>query len=266
MKNPEDYAHELWQARNTGVFCAPLHEPLTQEQAYAIQNACTATGGTDATVVGYKIGATNQETLGILSLTEPFYGPLYSSSCTQADNTNETVALYMQHKPRIEAEFVVCLKNDVQRGNTDITASELANHIDWVAPGIEIVASRFSDTPAQLGFRAIADFGANQHMLVGQPFHNWQELDLTAHPVTLSISNQPDADGHSGMSLFGNPVEFVCWLLNHPAMHATGLKAGQFVSCGTCTGAPFLEAGNAVTADYGVLGQMNLTIEAKNTA
>jgi len=266
MKQPEEYASELWEARNTGNYCSPVEASLTEQQAYAIQQACTRTASQDVRVVGYKIGATNEETLGILGLDAPFHGPLYSSSYAVNDGHTErlTLPLLMQHKPRVEAEFVVSMKNDVVRGNADITVDDLKKHIDWVAPGIEIVASRFNDTPTHLGYRAIADFGANQYMVVGKPYVNWQELDLNAHPVTLSISDQPDVKGHSGLSLYGNPLEFVCWLLNQPGFEKIGLKAGQIVSCGTCTGAPFLEEGNQVTADYGPLGRLALDIKAEN--
>lgn len=267
MNQPSHYAQQLRQARLDGTFCDPIAEPLTVAQAYEIQNACTEAGPAGEKVVGYKIGATATETLAILGLEQPFFGPLYSSAFDTNDGLKErlTLPLFTQHKPRVEAEFVVCMKNDFARGDrqADIVISDILEHIEWVAPGLEIVASRFSQAPEKPGCLAIADFGANQHMVVGQPFNGWRELDLSSHPVTLAIDNQPDVNGHSGISIFGNPLEFVCWLLNQPAMLTQGLQAGQMVSCGTCTGAPFVGPGDKITADYGEMGRLAIEIAAK---
>jgi len=52
--------------------------------------------------------------------------------------------------------------------------------------------------------------------------------------------------------------------LNQPAMHEDGLQTGQLVSCGTCTGAPFIANGDHITADYGALGRLSIEIEQKN--
>jgi len=210
MKQPHQYAKQLWHARLSGSFCDSISEPLSVTQAYLIQTACTNAASANERVVGYKIGATSEETLDILGLTQPFFGPLYSSAFTSVDGLNERLRLplFMQHNPRVEAEFVACMKNDFARGtgNADLVINDIIDHVDWVAPGLEIVASRFSQAPEKPGCLAIADFGANQHMIVGQPFTAWRELDLSSHPVKLEISNQPVVNGHSGMSLYGNPL------------------------------------------------------------
>ena len=269
MKQPTQYAQQLWQARLAGTFCEPIADTLTVANAYAIQSACTQAASADESVVGYKIGATSDETLGILGLDEPFYGPLYKSAFSTNDGHKERLQLqlFTQHKPRVEAEFVVCMKNDFARGNSEanVVINDIVEHIDWIAPGLEIVASRFNGAVDNPGLHAIADFGANQHMVVGQPYSPWRELDLSSHPVTLAITNQPDVNGHSGMSIYGNPLEFVCWLLNQPAMHSKGLRSGQLVSCGTCTGAPFVRSGDSVTADYGAMGRLAVDITSGNT-
>jgi len=266
MNSLEQCASELWDARLNGTHCEPLVEHLSVAEAYSIQNACTQFAPVPESVVGYKIGATSKETLDFLGLEEPFHGPLYDSAFSTNDGLSERLALPLltQHYSRVEAEFVACMKNDIARGNgdADVLIDDIVEHIDWIAPGLEIVASRYSGTMEKAGTLAIADFGGNQHMVVGAPLQQWRELDLSSHPVKLTIDNQPDVHGHSGMSLYGNPLEFVCWLLNQPAMHEAGLKSGQIVSCGTCTGAPFINIGDKIDAHYGVLGQLSIEITA----
>lgn len=262
MKTANEYATELWQARQSGSFCELITDDLTLSQAYEIQNACNTLALQSDSLVGYKVGATSNETLSLVGLKEPFYGPLYKSTLSMNNGLQEQLELSLmtQHKPRIEAEFVVCIKNDINRAKSDLVLNDILDHIDWVAPGFEIVASRFSKSIEKPGKIVIADFGANQHMVVGEPYKQWRELDLTSHPVSLTIDNDAAIIGHSGMSILGNPLEFICWIANQATMSDTGLKAGQIVSCGTCTGAPFIHTGNQIQADYGALGKLDLKI------
>lgn len=268
----EDFAKNLWAARQSGRVCELPSEllpkqALTVPLAYDIQHACTKAAGAAGEIAGYKIGATVQPIIDMFGLDEPFYGPIYESALDHtSDSTNPLdVPLFLQHGSRIEAEFVVSIKHDIIREAKDITVADLRKHIGWIAPGFEIVASRINSNIPPTGPLVIADGGANQHMVVGTPYKEWQQLDVTQLPVSLSVGDQPPISGNSSMSITGNPLELVCWLLNHPGMRATGLKAGQIVSCGTCTGAVDLVDGQHIVADYGSLGKLAIKISSKST-
>lgn len=253
-------AKELWQARQQGTLCPFPQQHLSVQQAYELQAACTKVSGED--VCGYKIGATSDETLALLGLSEPFYGPLFKGFTAHVESgVALELSLLANHIPRIEAEFIACLKNDVKRQSKDIELVDVLEHISWVAPSFEFVGSRYTPPDGSPGTSVIGDFGAHQHSVVGTPVENWQSLDLSKHPVTLAINDETVASGHSGLSIHGHPLEFVCWLLNHPAM-ASGLKAGQLVSCGTCTGAIPVKTGDIINADYAELGTLKVIIEA----
>lgn len=254
------HASELWDARKSGHVCPFPTQTLSVAEAYELQRA--AIDASRQKVFGYKIGATADETLALLNLSEPFHGPIFEAH-TAFTETDVTLALPLTaaHTPRIEAEFIVCFKHDVKRDNhQDVTLEQLSEHIDWIAPGFEFVGSRYSVPQGSPGTSVIGDFGAHQHSVIGTPQKDWQSLDLTAHAVALSINGEPAAQGHSGLSIYGNPLLLVCWLLNQPLM-ASGLKAGQIVSCGTCTGAIPVTAGNLVEADYGSLGSLNVRVQ-----
>ena len=77
---------------------------------------------------------------------------------------------------------------------------------------------------------------------------------LSAHPVTLRINGEEVASGNSGMLVFGDPISGVVWLANHPELGARGLRAGDVVTTGTCTGITPLSPGDEAEADYGALG------------
>jgi 2-keto-4-pentenoate hydratase len=175
-------------------------------------------------------------------------------------------AIYMQHKPCVEAEFVVCLKNDLVWDGRDFSIEDIIDHIEWIAPGLEFVGSRFESGSESPGTSVIADLGANEFMLVGKPCRDWKNLDLSSLPVSLGFAKavryahewpEPVVHGHSGLSVFGHPLGAVCWLLNHETLRGTGVRAGKWISCGTCTGALPLEENLYTTAaDFGVLGKI----------
>lgn len=263
MPQLDEHANMLWKARQTGQHCNMLSNELTLSDAYAIQFACTRLAPKDDPVIGYKIGATTSEVLTLLNLDEPFYGAMHQSHLHELQGERaSTLPLFVQHEPRIEAEIVVCLKSDLVRTNTDLSIDDVSASIDWVAPGLEIVAARMKAPDGKRGLFAVADFGANQHMLIGPKHKDWQAIDLSAHAISIAVGNQTPVEGHSGMSIFGNPIHFVSWFLNHPSRHGEVLKAGSVISCGTCTGALPLADGDSVIANFGSLGTLNLNIKA----
>ena len=258
MTELKHLAEKLWQSRQRGTLCPFPEQPMSVDQAYALQTACTVASGD--TISGYKIGATSDETLGVLGLTEPFYGPIYTkyTSYTQPDKPLD-LPLIAAHNSRVEAEFVACLKNPIQRKEKDIVLEELLEHIEWVASGFEFVGSRYTPPTGSRGTSVIADFGAHQHSVIGAPYREWRSLDLRSHEVSLTINGDNIASGHSGLSIYGHPLSLVCWLLNQPAM-SQGLGAGQIISCGTCTGAVAVKPGDVVVANYGELGTLAVSI------
>lgn len=253
-------AEKLWRSRQQGTL-SPFPEPaMSVAQAYALQAACAK--ASKESITGYKIGATSDETLGILGLSEPFYGPLFSAYTNYAQSSSLLeLPLKAAHNPRVEAEFIACTKSAVQRKEKDIELAELFEHIDWVAPGFEFVGSRYTPPAGSPGTAVIADFGAHQHSVIGTPYKEWRSLDLRSHGVALTINGRESVSGHSGMSIYGHPLALVCWLLNQPAMKQ-GLGAGQLISCGTCTGAIAVSDGDLVEADYGEMGKLSVSVLA----
>ena len=106
--------------------------------------------------------------------------------------------------------------------------------------------------------RAAAEVVAREQEMIdfvrGPTGTGWRDADLTSHPVTLRINGVEVASGHSGMLVFGDPVSGVVWLANHPELGPRGLKAGDVVTTGTCTGITPLSPGDEAEADYGALG------------
>ena len=243
----------LWEARRDGrrVRVDDGDRPGDEASAYAVQRGAAEASGYE--IAGFKIGATAQFAMDLLGVSEPFFGPLHREAFRQND---ATVSLPMAHTPGIESEFAVGLAADLPRRAEPWTKEEVEAAVAWVGPAFEIVGTRLESGLPGAGMLVIADGGANIDFVCGPTDADWRGADLTAHPVTLRINGVEVASGHSGMLVFGDPVSGVAWLANHPELGARGLKAGDVVTTGTCTGITPLSPGDEAEADYGTLGKV----------
>jgi 2-keto-4-pentenoate hydratase len=55
-----------------------------------------------------------------------------------------------------------------------------------------------------------------------------------------------------------DPLEPLTWLANELSRTGIGLRAGEVVSTGTCTGMPKARAGAEHVADYGPFGEVRV--------
>ena len=252
------FAHRLWEARRDGrrIRVAEEERPRDEAGAYEVQRGITESGG--YAVAGFKIGATAQAAMDLLGVEGPFFGPLYREAFHA---TGATVRLPMAHSPGIEAEFVVGLAADLPPRDTPWTVEEVRAVVAWVAPGLEIVGTRLEGGLRGVGVLAIADGGANIDFVLGPTDGGWRRADLTGHPVVLRINGAEAASGNSGMLVFEDPVAGVAWLANRPEVAPRGLRAGDAVTTGTCTGIQPLSPGDEVEADYGALGVVQARFE-----
>ena len=241
----------LWEARRDSrrVRVDEEARPRDEASAYAVQRGAGEASGYE--IAGFKIGATAQVAMDLLGVSGPFFGPLYREAFQEND---AAVSLPMAHTPGIEAEFAVGLAADLPRRADPWTRDEVEAAVAWVGPAFEIVGTRLEGGLAGAGLLAIADGGANIDFVRGPTGAEWRNADLAAHPVTLRINGVEVASGHSGMLVFGDPISGVAWLANHPELGARGLKAGDVVTTGTCTGITPLSPGDEAEADYGALG------------
>ena len=67
------------------------------------------------------------------------------------------------------------------------------------------------------------------------------------------------ASGSSSDLVFGDPMGAVAWLANHPVVAGRGLRRGEIIMTGTCTGLTLIKPGDTAIADYGDLGQVRAT-------
>jgi 2-keto-4-pentenoate hydratase len=249
-------AEALWTARINGDVIAveAAQRPATAAAGYEVQAAMIRLAG--LTQVGWKIGATTAATQALLALEEPIVGPLFAPHC-HPDGAE--VQLVAAHRPGLESEFLVGMAADLPPRARPYEASEVTAAVDFVAPAFEIIGCRFEGGLAGNGLLAIADGGGNAAIVQGEPVRDWRRFDLGRHPVRLRLNGADTASGSSSDLVFGDPIGAVAWLANHPALAGRGLKRGEIVMTGTCTGLTFIKPGDEAMADYGAFGQVRAT-------
>jgi 2-keto-4-pentenoate hydratase len=96
-----------------------------------------------------------------------------------------------------------------------------------------------------------ADNAFNGGVVVGTAFEAWRSLDLATHHVTLSVDGERKGEG-TGALVLGHPLIALTWLANEMSRRGDGLRAGELVAAGTCTGLHFAQAGAQLSwADFG---------------
>jgi 2-keto-4-pentenoate hydratase len=244
----------LWAARSGGghVTLSADEVPTDAAAAYVVQRGITELCG--SALVGWKIGATAQAAMDLLGVSEPFFGPLYEQ-CFHV--SGDEVPIRAEHGAGIETEFVVGLKADLPVRSQPYTVADVEAAIDWVAPGVEIIGARLACGLAGAGNSVLADGGANMDFVLGPKSSDWRQFDLTSHAAALSINDKEVARGHSGMLLFGDTIGAVVWLANCAHTAPRGLKAGDVITTGSCTGVIPIAVGDSARADFGSMGSVN---------
>ncbi len=244
-------ARMLWQAREAGTVIPveDIEPPTSDADAQAIQDAAVALSGYPSK--GFKIGSTSLEAQRALGTDRPGAAPLLAPF---VHDSPATLAIAPAHAPFVEAEFAFRLGRDLPARTEVYTREDVAAAVAAVAGAIEIVGSRFAGGLQGKGRRLVtADFGANI-AFVGGAWHPEFPLDqLPNHPVKMMIDGKPHGSG-TGSRALGDPLNVLVWLANWQSARGRGLKAGEIVSTGTCTGLDPVAPGNHVRADFGSLG------------
>jgi 2-keto-4-pentenoate hydratase len=246
-----DLAERLWQARKQGSVVRPedVIEPSSTEEAYAIQDQIVRLSGCE--VRGFKVGSTSREAQQFLGTSEPGSGALLAPYLHIAPAQVVIVPLQM---PAVEGEFAFRLGQDLPPREAAYTNAEVAQAIDAVAGAIEVVGTRLAGGLAGKGrFLMTADGGANVALITGPWKTDWRAFDLRTHSVAIRINGKERGRGEGARAL-GDPMNVMVWLANQQSKSGRGLKAGDIVSTGTCTGLDGVNPGDHVLADFGSLG------------
>lgn len=228
----------------------PLEPPagLDLAAAYRVADACgqrlQAAGDRPR---GWKIGFTNRTIWDRYGVHQPIWGRVWDSTLTLLDGTAASVSLAGLVQPRLEPEIVFGFARAPRAGMDE---AELADCVDWVAHGVEIVHTHVDGWRFEGPAMPVADFGLHGRLLVGprRPLAEWAAPGpaLAALTLTLCRGDEPVDRGRGHWVLDGPLNALRLWL---QALADTapgeGVQAGEVVTTGTLTDAWPVAAGQA---------------------
>ncbi|NKB59069.1 MAG: hypothetical protein GKS00_22300 [Alphaproteobacteria bacterium] len=245
-----DLAERLCRARLEGTTVAIGNGEIgdSREAAYTVQRQVHALIG--GSFDSWKVGSTSAEAQAALGTTEPGAARVPKQFCFDSP---AAVPVFAAHDVKLEAEFAFQLRTDLPPRTTDYAILDVADAVLGVAPALEIVGSRLAGGLTGAGRQATtADGGANIALITGTFIEDWRRFDLPSHRLTVSLNGTVRAEGE-GQRALGDPLNVLLWLANHER-ERDGLKAGETVTTGTCSGLLDIKAGDTVVADFGDLG------------
>lgn len=255
-------AARLIEQRLSLVPITPLGAGLSPQSiadGYAIQAALhpLLVNAGMGEMVGHKIGCTTPVMQAFVNINHPCAGRIFSRTVMR---DHGIVPRHGFVKLGIECEIVVRLGRDLPPQATPYTRESVADAVDEIMPGIELVDERYQDFNALGVPTLVADDFFNAGCVLGKARRDWRSLDLGALVGRTWINHVEVARGR-GADVLGHPFNSLAWLAN--AQHEyglPGLKAGEFVMLGSLVQTQWLKAGDKVRIAIEALGEVTLDV------
>jgi 2-keto-4-pentenoate hydratase len=241
-----EQAAALLVGARRGVGIAGLPEvcrPVSVTDAHSIQDAVTA-------ALGLPIGAfkANAPANG-----EPTRGVIYAGTVV-ASPTRIPAADVPQCG--VEGEVAFVFLRDLPARAVDYSREEVAAAVDACA-AIEVVTSRYQNADKVSNLEKLADCISNGAFVHGPVLADWRGLELGTLKVVLTVNGATVLEQVGGHPT-GDPLGVAVTLVNMMRSQ-NGVRAGQFVTCGSCTGLRYLQPGDVCCVRFDGLGAAEVT-------
>jgi 2-keto-4-pentenoate hydratase len=236
----------------------PALVPPDADAAYRV--AAAVEGELGWRRLGWKIAATSTALQQALRTTSPIYGRVFEPFQLVSPITMDFAPLL---HPVPECEYMVRLAHDLPPRARPYTMEELGEAVASVSPGIEVAECRFAHDDAFPPLEAILADGAGSGTLVlGAPIEDWATRDIPGQTIVLRVDGAERRRG-TAREAVGHPLVPLTWLANELSRTGIGLRAGELVSTGSCTGMLKARAGEEHVADYGPFGEVRVRFKAE---
>lgn len=156
----------------------------------------------------------------------------------------------------VEAEIAFRFRQDMPPRGEPYTREEIAAVVD-AYPAIEVVSSRYASPQEMTILDKLADCVSNGGFVYGSKKVDWRHLRFDEIRVKLTVNGTTIVDQAGGHPK-GDPFAIVEALVEMMRT-TTGVKAGQFVTCGSHTGLPYFKPGDVCKVEFEGLGEAQVT-------
>lgn len=260
-----DAARLLWTCRETGSALAALPASLRPGDAaggHVIQAALPEVAG--RRLVGWKIAATSAAGQAHIRVDGPLPGRILDGF---VHPMGATLSLRGNRMRVVEPEFAFRMGAALPARSRPYSIDEVLGAVASLHPAFEAPDSRFADFARAGLAQLIADNACCGRFVFGPAVTvPWRDRSLAAHRVQATVR---DAAGRvrfrregEGRAVLGDPAVALTWLANALSALGTGLRAGDWASCGTCMVPLEVRPGDQVSADYGPFGRIEIGLSA----
>ncbi|MDH4616152.1 fumarylacetoacetate hydrolase family protein [Brevibacillus sp. AY1] len=248
-----EYLLSAEKERREVVKVTDQYPDLTIEQAYAIQEQLIARKEQEgARRIGLKLGLTSKPKQQMMGVHEAIYGYLTHDMLALEW---EGIAFDQLIHPKAEPEIAFFMGEDLQ--GTNVTALDVLQATQYVAPAIEIIDSRYLNFKFTL-VDVVADNCSSAKFVIGNKWHSPAGLDLGNLGMFMSKNGAVSQVGSSS-AVLGHPATSVAWAVNKLGAEGKGLKKGDVVLSGAISEAIAFEAGDTIQVQFAELGSVSFT-------
>jgi len=248
-----DYLYSAENEVREVVKVTDRYPDLTVEDAYELQKQLIERKMSNgAKRAGVKLGLTSKAKQNMMGVNEAIYGYLLSNML--AFEWEQLDSKQLIH-PKAEPEIAFLMAEDLQ--GTDVTAEDVLKAVQYVAPAIEIIDSRYLNFHFTL-VDVVADNCSSSRFIVGSKWVKPEQLDLAKIGMVMSKNGEVATVG-SGAAVLGHPAEAVAWAVNKLGQRQEGLKKGDIVLTGALSEAVAFTEGDSFIAQFDGLGSVSFT-------
>ncbi len=251
-------AMAIWQNRQNGTLRMALPgrlTPRTRTEGYLIQDQYKALA--ECRTVGWKIAATSDAGQAHIGIDGPIAGRLLSRFVFE---DGAELAFGSNQMAVAEAEFAFRMGTSLTPRVAPYTHDDVMAAVAGLHTAIEIPNSRFRGFETVGAPLLIADNACAQDFVLGSDMPAaWRGANLADHRVTLGNATGVVHEG-AGANVLTDPRTALVWIANELSRTGRCLYAGDIVSTGTCTVPLPITPGDTVTADFGVLGRVSVSL------
>lgn len=237
---------------------AELPEPMRpQSRAEGYEAARQVAARSGSNIAGWKIAATSEAGQKHINVEGPIIGRILESRLMPAGSA---VPLGDNIMRVAEAEFAFGFTRDLPPRDRPYGEAEAMEAVGSLHLSIEVPDSRYADFTKVGAAQLIADTACASWLVLGPAVEvPWRGIDLSSH-IVKGLKNGTVLTEGTGKAVLGDPRKALTWFVNEASAYCGGVKAGQFVTTGTCIVPMAIAAGDEVTIDYGALGSHSCRI------
>ena len=253
-------ARFLAQARLSGPATPALPDnmpaPTAVAEGYAVQGAVHAVleAAGFGPRVGHKIGCTTAVMQAYLGIPHPCAGEVFA---TTVHERTADLPLSGFHRVGVECEIAARLGRDLPARSRGHDRESVAEAVDSLMAGIELVDDRYADYASLPAPVLIADDFFNAGVVLGTAVPDWRGLDLATIEGVMTIDGVEAGRGR-GADILGHPLSALAWLADHRAALGAPLAAGEFVMLGSVVKTVWIEAPALVAIRFEGLGEASV--------